>query len=102
MADRLTTEQIEAALTGLNAKDGAAWVSCDSSIETTFQFPDFVSAFAFMSEVALIAERMNHHPEWFNVYGTIRVTLRTHDAGGLTALDFRLAGAMNLAAARHL
>lgn len=101
MADRLTTEEIEAAINELNAAEDAAWVSRGTSIERTFRFPDFVSAFAFMAEVALIAERMNHHPEWFNVYGTVRVSLSTHDAGGLTALDFRLAGAMNLAAARH-
>ncbi len=101
MAQRLTTEEIEATLSELNAAAEAVWISRGTSIETTFEFPDFISAFAFMTEVALVAERMNHHPEWFNVYGTVRVTLRTHDAGGLTALDFRLAGVMNKAAARH-
>ena len=102
MAERLTTGEIEAALSQLNAAAKTDWVSQGTSIETTFRFADFTSAFAFMTEVALVAERMNHHPEWFNVYGTVRVTLSTHDARGLTALDFRLAGFMNEAAARHL
>jgi len=58
-----------------------------------FQFADFGQAFAFMTQLALVAERRNHHPEWHNVYNRVTVRLTTHDAGGLTALDFFLARA---------
>lgn len=100
MADRLSSEAIETCLETLNAS-GADWENRGGRIARNFSFPDFVTAFGFMTEVALIAERMNHHPEWFNVYGTVKVELRTHDADGLTALDFELAQAMNEAAARY-
>ncbi|HVW28317.1 MAG TPA: 4a-hydroxytetrahydrobiopterin dehydratase [Polyangiaceae bacterium] len=56
------------------------------------KFKDFVTAFGFMTSVALIAEKMDHHPEWSNVYGTVHVALQTHDAGGITELDVALAG----------
>lgn len=102
MKPRLTTEEIEAGLAALNGSGEALWVSRGTRIERSLQFGDFVSAFAFMTEVALIAERMNHHPEWFNVYATVRIELSTHDAGGLTELDFQLAAAINEAAGRHL
>jgi 4a-hydroxytetrahydrobiopterin dehydratase len=60
-----------------------------------FAFPDFVSAFGFMASAALVAERMNHHPDWSNVYGTVKVALSTHDAGGITASDLELSAAMD-------
>ncbi|MCA3237101.1 MAG: 4a-hydroxytetrahydrobiopterin dehydratase [Curvibacter sp.] len=60
-----------------------------------FVFSDFSAAFAFMTRVALLAERMNHHPEWFNVYNRVDVALTTHDAGGVTASDVEMARAMN-------
>ena len=59
------------------------------------QFADFVQAFGFMTRVALVAERMNHHPEWSNVYGRVVIELTTHDAGGITELDFELAKRVN-------
>jgi len=65
------------------------------AISRTFVFKDFSAAFAFMTRVALVAEKMDHHPDWSNVYKTVEVRLNTHDAGGLTALDFELAGKMN-------
>lgn len=65
----------------------------------SFKFKDFVTAWGFMSQVALVAESMSHHPEWFNVYNTVRVQLTTHDAGGITELDLRLASKMNATAA---
>ena len=71
------------------------WTRNGDKLARTFEFPDFVGAFGFMAKVALVAERMNHHPEWFNVYRTVKVELATHDAGGITALDFELAKAMN-------
>jgi 4a-hydroxytetrahydrobiopterin dehydratase len=58
----------------------------------------FRKAFAFMTEMAMVAEKMNHHPEWFNVYNRVDVTLTTHDAGGVTELDLKLAAAMDKAA----
>lgn len=61
------------------------------AIETSIQFEDFASAWSFMSEIALHAERLNHHPEWSNVYGCVNLRLTTHDAGGLTERDSELA-----------
>jgi 4a-hydroxytetrahydrobiopterin dehydratase len=87
---RLTDPQIEAEL-----KTTADWSRVGDKLQRTFQFADFVTAFGFMAQVALVAERMNHHPEWFNVYRTVRVELATHDAGGITALDFELARKMS-------
>ncbi|HEY3778447.1 MAG TPA: 4a-hydroxytetrahydrobiopterin dehydratase [Rhizomicrobium sp.] len=64
-------------------------------IARKFEFADFNEAFGFMARVALLAERMNHHPEWMNVYKTVDVRLTTHDAGGLTENDIRMAKAMD-------
>jgi 4a-hydroxytetrahydrobiopterin dehydratase len=71
------------------------WTRAGDKLTRTFEFADFVAAFGWMASVALVAERMNHHPEWFNVYRTVKVELATHDAGGITALDFELARAMS-------
>ena len=68
------------------------------AITKTFVFGNFVEAFGFMTQVALVAERMDHHPEWSNVYKTVNVLLTTHDAGGLTSKDVELARAMEAAA----
>jgi 4a-hydroxytetrahydrobiopterin dehydratase len=65
------------------------------ALTKVYRFKDFVQAFGFMTRVALVAERMDHHPEWSNVYRTVTVTLTTHDAGGLTMLDVDLAGRMD-------
>lgn len=65
----------------------------------TYQFRDFSEAFGFMARAALVAEKLDHHPEWKNVYRTVEVRLTTHDAGGLTGLDFDLARAMDALAA---
>ncbi|WP_430514038.1 4a-hydroxytetrahydrobiopterin dehydratase [Pannonibacter phragmitetus] len=97
MAERLTDEEREKALARL-----AQWRLVDGrdAITRRFVFSGFVEAFGFMAQVALVAERMNHHPEWSNVYRTVEVTLSTHDAGGLTALDVELAAEMDRIAAR--
>lgn len=75
----------------------AGWALADDgkSIKRTFVFKNFSEAFGFMTRVALAAETLDHHPDWSNVYKTVDVTLNTHDAGGLTQLDFDLAGKMN-------
>lgn len=84
----------ETALTKLS-QTGWKEVSGRDAISKTFQFPDFVNAFGFMSKCALVAEKMNHHPEWFNVYNRVEVTLATHDCSGLSALDTELAAHMD-------
>ena len=75
----------------------AGWseVAGRDAITKKFVFKDFNEAFGFMTRAALVAEKMDHHPEWFNVYKTVEVTLSTHDAGGVTELDVKLAEAMN-------
>ena len=66
------------------------------AIQKVYRFPDFNAAWGFMSRVALVAEQMNHHPEWFNVYNRVEVTLSTHDAGGLSQRDVDMARAMDV------
>lgn len=87
---KLNDEEIAAALSGL---DG--WRVENGKLHREYRFSNFVEAFGFMTSVALIAEAMDHHPEWFNVYRTVRVDLSTHDAGGVTRLDLDLAKRMN-------
>lgn len=90
MADRLTDSEIEKAVAEL---DG--WKLKDGKLHRKFKFADFVQAFGFMASAALEAEKMNHHPEWSNVYNKVKVALVTHDAGGVTELDIQLARKMN-------
>jgi len=80
--------------------DGWQEVTGRDAICKSFAFQDFNAAFGFMTRVALQAEKMDHHPEWFNVYRTVQVTLSTHDVGGLSELDVKLAKAMDRIAAR--
>ena len=75
--------------------DGWRRVEGRDAIHKTFVFKDFKEAFAWMTKVAAIADQMDHHPEWSNVYKTVKVTLTTHDADGLSELDIRLAARMN-------
>ena len=82
----LVGDALDEAVGGL---DG--WVVQDGKLHKEYVFTDFVEAFAFMSGAALCAERKDHHPEWFNVYRTVRVDLSTHDAGGITTWDVELA-----------
>ncbi|MEO0479175.1 MAG: 4a-hydroxytetrahydrobiopterin dehydratase [Planctomycetota bacterium] len=95
MATRLTDDQVREALERL---DG--WSIENGKLHSEFVFRDFREAFGFMAQIATAAEAMNHHPEWFNVYKTVRVHLTTHDAGGLTELDIALATEMNQRADR--
>lgn len=84
----------------IRAQIPAGWQLAETgdAMSKTFQFANFISAFGWMTQVALIAEKMNHHPEWRNVYRTVEVTLTTHDAGGMTEKDITLAQKMNEAA----
>lgn len=86
----LDPDQIEAALERL---DG--WQLHDGKLVREFVFADFVEAIGFMMRCAIRAEGMNHHPEWHNVYRTVRVELTTHDVGGITSLDVELASTMS-------
>ena len=96
-AEKLSTTDIAKRLQEL---DG--WMLSDDalSIKKTFKFGDFVEAFGFMAQCAIHAEKLDHHPEWSNVYRTVEVKLTTHSANGLTELDFSLAKKMEKAA-RH-
>jgi 4a-hydroxytetrahydrobiopterin dehydratase len=95
MATTLNAAERDRALAEL---DGWAATDGRDAIAKTFTFKDFNAAFCFMTRVALKAERMDHHPEWFNVYNRVDVTLATHDAGGVTEKDVKLARFMNAAA----
>lgn len=89
----------DARATALATLSGWADVEGRNAITKSFRFADFNQAFAFMTRVALTAERMNHHPEWFNVYDRVTITLATHDAGGVTERDITLARFIDAAAA---
>ncbi len=80
---------------GLAALPQWRMVEGRDAITRTFTFKDFNAAFGWMARVAMMAEKLDHHPEWSNVYRTVEVVLSTHDAGGLTKLDLRLASAMD-------
>jgi 4a-hydroxytetrahydrobiopterin dehydratase len=92
MAAKLDPQARKAALAKLSGWSEAAG---RDAITKKFVFKDFNAAFGFMARAALVAEKMDHHPEWFNVYKTVEVTLATHDAGGVTELDVKLAEAMD-------
>ena len=91
----MSSEVVQVDLTRL-----PAWRLLDDrdAITRTFTFKDFNAAFGFMTRVALVAERMNHHPEWLNVWNRVEVVLSSHDAGGLTQLDIELAHRISAAA----
>ncbi|HZR79773.1 MAG TPA: 4a-hydroxytetrahydrobiopterin dehydratase [Candidatus Binatia bacterium] len=86
---RLSDDDVRARIAAI-----APWELRDGKLHREYRFGSFVDAFGFMASVALVAEAMNHHPEWSNVYGTVRVDLVTHDAGGISERDFRLAERM--------
>ena len=92
MREKLAGEARKQALAKL-----AGWREAEGrdAIVKKFVFKNFSEAFGFMARAALVAEKLDHHPEWFNVYKTVEVTLATHDTGGVTELDLKLAEAMN-------
>lgn len=88
--EKLPHEIIERELENL-----AGWSLHQDKLYRQFMFENFIEAFGFMSQVALLAEAMNHHPEWTNVYNRVNIHLTTHDAGGVSERDFTLAGQIN-------
>lgn len=83
---KLSLEEINAGLNKLNS-----WSYKDNYIDKNFVFEDFNEAFGFMSRIALLSEKLQHHPDWSNVYNKVHIRLSTHDAGGITELDIRMA-----------
>jgi 4a-hydroxytetrahydrobiopterin dehydratase len=98
MVDKYSTEQISDALTKINEdlEEQNQWQLSEGKLLKTFKFKSFIRAFGWMSQIAIWAEKLNHHPEWFNVYNKVEVQLTTHDVGGLSQLDFKLAEKMDL------
>ena len=86
MADKLSDSQVREKLADLEG-----WALADGKLRREFKFSDFVRAFGFMTSAAIEAEKLNHHPEWSNVYNKVTVNLVTHSAKGITELDFKLA-----------
>jgi 4a-hydroxytetrahydrobiopterin dehydratase len=90
----LSLDTIDQQLTQLSG-----WSVVEGKLHRQFQFPDFITAFGFMSSMAIVSESLGHHPEWFNVYNRITIDLTTHDAGGITQKDLDWANRANQLAA---
>ncbi|HEX2139904.1 MAG TPA: 4a-hydroxytetrahydrobiopterin dehydratase [Woeseiaceae bacterium] len=90
MAEKLSENDVEQRLAGLQG-----WSLADGKLSRDFKFADFARAFGFMASAAIEADKLNHHPEWSNVYNKVSVRLVTHEAKGITDLDFQLARKMN-------
>lgn len=90
MVERITADAVSERLTEV-----PGWTLEDGKLTREFQFANFIEAFGFMTRAALVAEKANHHPEWFNVYKKVKVQLTTHECGGISERDFELAKAMN-------
>ena len=95
MTSKLSDAERKSALADLAARN---WTEVEGrdAITKSFKFKNFVEAWGFMSRAAIVAEKMDHHPEWSNVYNRVEITLTTHDAGGLSALDLELANKMDV------
>ncbi len=91
MIERLNQDEIDLSLKSLNKESSEYWEIIDNKLYREFIFTNFVSAFGFMTQVAILAEKANHHPEWSNVYNKVKIHLITHDAKGISKLDFELA-----------
>ena len=101
MTTKLNDTEIAEQLAALNttSAEGSAWQRDGDAITCTFTFKGFIGAFGWMSQIAIWAEKLKHHPEWFNVYRTVKVVLTTHDVQGLSSLDLELAAKMDSEAA---
>jgi len=91
MITKMDQSTIEQSLSALNNNSEFVWSIKEGHLHQSFKFKDFISAFGFMTKVAILAERADHHPQWSNVYNKVVIDLTTHEAGGLTARDFDLA-----------
>lgn len=96
MKDCLSKDLIEQGLQGL-----PGWALKDGKLHKSFKFKNFIQAFGFMSQVAIVSEKQNHHPEWFNVYNEVIVDLVSHDSKGVTPRDIKLAGSMDMIAGEY-
>lgn len=94
MVEALSDNQQVEALTALNQVANEPWVINGGKLHKVFIFKNFIQAFGFMSQVAVLAEKQNHHPEWSNVYKTVKIDLTTHEADGISERDFHLAAAI--------
>lgn len=92
---KMTTQQIEAKL-----NEVSGWEIKNEKLHCELKFKNFVQAWGFMTQVAMLAEQADHHPEWFNVYSKVNIDLTTHEAGGISQRDFELAGKINEVLAR--
>jgi len=97
MTSRLNEQELQAALAELNEIAGDdCWLIIDGKLNKTFTFKSFIRAFGWMSQIAIWAEKLKHHPEWFNVYNKVEINLVTHDVNGISSLDFDLAKKMEM------
>ena len=103
MIAKYAASEIDSKLNELNLKKDLPWRVKNGKLNKTFTFDNFVDAFGFMTKIAIHAEKSNHHPEWFNVYGKVEIDLTTHEVGGLSARDFKLATIIDsLSLSRHV
>jgi len=91
MIERFSEDGIVIALKSLNFNSKYSWEIRDAKLYQEFKFKNFISAFGFMTQVAILSERANHHPEWSNVYNKVKIYLVTHEAKGISKRDFELA-----------
>lgn len=91
----MTTQRLSREELNLSLEKLSGWTVKNEKLHREYHFPDFVHAFGFMAASAVLIEKMNHHPEWFNVYGRVIVDLTTHDAGGITKRDVELASMLD-------
>lgn len=91
MIERFSEDDIVISLKSLNSNSKYSWEIRDAKLYQEFKFKNFISAFGFMTQVAILAERANHHPEWSNVYNKVKIYLVTHEAKGISKRDFELA-----------
>ncbi len=89
--NKYTLSEVKDKLAELNKNNDVPWVIKEGKLNKIFILSDFVGAFGFMTKIAIHAEKLNHHPEWFNVYNKVEIDLSTHEVGGLSAKDFELA-----------
>lgn len=91
---KLNGSEILQEMDRVNATLEVPWFIEEEKLTKTYKFPDFIQAFGFMTKCALYAEKVNHHPEWFNVYSTVKIQLTTHDVSGISIKDFNMAKKM--------